>query len=377
MTAPDSGSGFPWFDAHLDLACLAVNGRDLTAPLDRCGGPWPPAAVSLPSLREGRVVACLATIFTEADGSGPEGYPSSDAERAHAVGRAQLEVYLTLRDRGLLAIDLPRALRLDPAVGSIRGGMGVAEVVPPSPRQQLDALARDHRLHVGILIEGADPIRDPEDLKWWKDHGVCAVGMAWWKSSRYAGGNGSTTGLTDLGRALAGAADQLRIVHDVSHLSDRAADDLFECSDQQVIASHSNARALLSPLADGSPNQRHLHDRHIREIVRRGGVIGLNLFDKFIRDGGGASIDDAVRHVEHICDIAGSRANVGLGSDMDGGLSAEQLPTGIRKPADLHALLAALAARGWTREDLESFACGNWVRFWRAHAAKTHPARAV
>lgn len=361
----DAMRSLPWFDAHLDLACLAVNGRDLSAPLDRCGGPWPPPAVSLPSLRAGRVHACLATIFTEADGAGPEGYPAGDAERAHTVGRAQLEVYLTLRDRGLLAIDLPGALRQDPGVGEIRGGMGVAEVVSPTPAQQLTTLGRDHRLHIGILIEGADIVRAPDELAWWAQRGCCAVGMAWWKPSRYAGGNGTTTGLTDLGRALAKEIDAAGLVHDLSHLSDNAADELLTLTGAAVIASHSNCRALLGPDKQGNPNQRHLQDRHIAEIARRGGVIGLNLFNQFLRDGGGATIDDCARHIEHVCEVAGSRRHIGLGSDMDGGLTAEQLPEGIRSPSDLPALLGALAQRGWSAEDLEGFACGNWARFWR------------
>lgn len=89
-----------WFDAHLDLAYLAVNGRDMLAPLDPASGPHPPAAVTLPSLREGAVRVALATVFTEAVADpgavrDRSQYAAGDADRAHAVGRAQLEVYLT------------------------------------------------------------------------------------------------------------------------------------------------------------------------------------------------------------------------------------------------------------------------------------------
>ena len=62
-----------WFDAHLDLAYLAVNGRNMHAPLHPpprggVGGPDLPAAVTLPSLADGNVSLALATIFTEPDG---------------------------------------------------------------------------------------------------------------------------------------------------------------------------------------------------------------------------------------------------------------------------------------------------------------------
>ena len=98
-----------WFDAHLDLACLAVNGRDMFATPEEAGGPWPPGSVTFPSLAQGGVRIALGTIFTEPGGDGPEGYPEGDFEAAARRGRAQIEFYLTARDRGAIVLDL-RAL---------------------------------------------------------------------------------------------------------------------------------------------------------------------------------------------------------------------------------------------------------------------------
>ena len=110
-----------------------------------------------------------------------------------------------------------------------------------------------------------------------------------------------------------------------------------------------------------------------RRILERGGVIGLNLFKRFIATGLFAgqrpSVARAIAHVRHICDIAASvpsvvdpRRHVALGSDMDGGLSAHELPEGINSPSDLGLLLEALAAEGWNEAALFDFTCGNWVR---------------
>jgi membrane dipeptidase len=364
-----------WFDAHLDLAYLAVNGRDMDAPTDACAGPHPPAAVTLPSLREGAVRFALATIFTEAGGQGPEGYPVGDAERAHKVGRAQLEVYLTWRDRASAALDLLKSLRIDPHVGEVRGGMGVSEVVPAAALAAARKVARDGKLHIGVLIEGADPIRTPDELPWWVERGAVAIGMAWWRSSRYAGGNGSDDPLTPLGRVLIQQMDAHNVVHDVSHLSDRSLEGLLAATDRTVIASHSNCRALLPLDKEGKPNQRHLTDATIREIARRNGVIGLNLLGAFLnKDPKEASIDDCIAHIEHVCEVAGHRRIIGLGSDMDGGIRADELPIGIRKPADLAKLADALRARNWTDDDIRGFAAGNWLDFWRRVAnRKTSP----
>ena len=318
----------PWLDAHLDLACLAVNGRDMTRrdPV-KAGGPFQPGCVTIPTLLEGGVPCALATIFTEADGDGPEGYPVGDAEAAHKRGRAQLEAYLTWRDMGLVKIDLPAAIRADKHVGEIRGGMGVVEFVPDNP---VARLAQDGKLHIGILMECADPIRTPDEMAWWAERGVVMVGMAWWRGSRYAGGNGQTgVGLSDLGRELATVMDRLGVMHDLSHLSQRATDDLLAHTDALVVASHSNCRALLEPA-----DERHLSDETIAEIGRRGGVVGVNLVSGFLRSGiemrsgRRASIDDVMAHVERICEIMGRRTGVALGSDADGGFSREELPRG-------------------------------------------------
>ena len=364
----------PWFDAHLDLASLAVNGRDMTSadPL-RAGGPCQPGAVTLPALLRGGVPCALATIFTEADGKGPEGYPAGDAAVAHRKGRAQLEAYLTWRDMNLIAIDLPRALRQDKHVGEIRGGMGVTEIVPTPP---LERLSRDGMLHIGILMECADPIRTPSELPWWTERGVMMIGMAWWRGSRYAGGNGQPgSGLTALGRELAEAMDELHVVHDLSHLSQRATDELLEHTPALMVASHSNCRSLVD-----AENERHLADETIREIGRRGGVVGINLVSAFLRPGVSfdskerATIADVVAHIERVTELMGRKDGVALGSDMDGGLTRDQLPDGIAGPADLEKLALGLRAAGWTDAEIDGFRWRNWANVLTRRPAEVRTA---
>jgi len=349
-----------WFDGHLDLAYLAVNGRDMTAPLDRRAGPHAPAAVTLPELRDAGVQACLATIFTEAGGTDASGYPAGDARAAHARGAAQLDVYSRWAERGECVIERER-----------RG----------EPHALAGPLALPLRLI--LLMECADPIREPGEVEWWHERGVRAIGLAWARGSRYASGNGepscsSDVGLTPAGRELVKHMDRLGIVHDVSHLSDRALGELMELADPQapVIATHSNSRALL-----GDPgNQRHLTDAQIREIAARGGrggVIGLNLFGKFLVPGGQylsaakgtgrrATLADAVAHIDHVCSITGSTRHVALGSDMDGGFGASDLPVEIERAGHLIRLAEALHDSGWSDDDIHGFAWGNWARVWSA-----------
>lgn len=368
----------PWFDAHLDLAYLAVGGRDMLRPLaDLPRAEKDQPSVTLPALEDGGVRFMLGTIFTEAGGTGPEGYPTNDVERAFTVGRAQLEVYLTWRDRGLIVLDRFKTLKNQPGIGEIRGGMGVANVVPFSIEKRIAKLSRTPALHIGILMENADPIRSPEELGWWKDRGLVAVGMSWSKPSRYAGGNGTTEGMTPLGRELVREMDRLNIIHDCSHLSDRSFDDLCSATDKLLIASHSNSRTLLAKAEMGASGvsrdvvmQRHLTDAQIKEIASRGGVVGLNLYSRFLSPAaaasGRASIDATIAHIDHTCSLTGSTAHVGLGSDMDGGFGAERLPEGIDAPSGLRRIIDALSSRGWSDNDVHGFMYKNWLRIFAA-----------
>ena len=109
-------------------------------------------------------------------------------------------------------------------------------------------------------------------------------------------------------------------------------------------------------------NQRHLRDDQIKAIGDRGGVIGLNLFSKFLVPDGRATIDDCVAHVEHVCELMGHRKGVGLGSDADGGFAANALPVDLDHPRKYGALLEALRTQGWSDDDLQGFSWGNWMR---------------
>lgn len=329
----------PIFDGHLDLAYLAEIGRDMHAERDQCRGTLLPAAVTLPSLQAGHVGGCLGTIFTEmSEEDSPTGlqlggfghtYPPGDAEAAHRAGLRQLKLYHAWRDAGV--IDLL------PNIGS-------------AP------------LALGILMEGADPIENADQVAWWAQQGVIAIGLAWALGSRYAGGNSQKSGLTAEGKDVVRAIDDAGIIHDLSHLSDAAMDELLSMSDGRVMASHSNARTLL-----GGTNQRHLRDETIAEIARRDGVIGINLYAAFLDPNFDKSkkrppLRTALDHTQHIAGIAG-RDKVCLGTDMDGGFAATDLPEGVNTPGDLHTLLDMLRSEGWSEAEVRGFAFDNWARF--------------
>lgn len=323
----------PWIDGHLDLASLVVEGRDI---LKACGDPSL-GCISLPDLNTSPIRTVFGTIFT-APARGlhtldPCEYVST--EDAFRVGKRQLDVYEDLASSGAITL-LIESLTVH------QGNLGVL-----------------------LLMEGADPIRSPEDVSWWHDRGVRMVGLTWSRGTKYAGGNACSHGLTSEGRDLVAALDDVDIVHDLSHCSDQAVEDLFGCASGPIVATHSNSRAVL-----GSENQRHLGDDHARELFARGGIVGLNLYGAFLANGRRASIEDCVEHVLHFCLLAGSTKHVALGSDYDGGFTPKDLPQGLKHPRDLPKLLLALSQAGFTDADLRGFACENWLRFFNPSSSQ-------
>ena len=147
------------------------------------------------------------------------------------------------------------------------------------------------------------------------------------------------------------------MIHDASHLSDEAFDGLLAAARGPVVATHSNCRALVSD------NQRHLRDDQVREIGRRDGIVGLNLFSAFLVTDGRATIDDCVAQVRRVSELMGHRRGVALGSDMDGGFGPDSLPVGLDDPRRMESLADALRDDGWSDDEIDGFRRGNWHRF--------------
>src|SRR5262249_11849773 len=143
-------------------------------------------------------------------------------------------------------------------------------------------------LKVVLLMEGADPIRSPDEVPLWFERGVRMVGLTWAMGTRYAGGNHVHGPLTPLGFDMIPALDEVGIIHDASHLADEAFDGLLARARGPIVASHSNCRALLEN------KQRHLRDDQIKAIGERGCIVGLNLYTSFLAVGRQATIDDCI-----------------------------------------------------------------------------------
>lgn len=212
-----------------------------------------------------------------------------------------------------------------------------------------------------LLMEGADPILEPEQAQDWIEWGVRIIGPAW-MATRYAGGMNEPGPLTRDGMKLLDVMEEQRAILDLSHLAERACYQALDRYEGAIVATHANPQRFL-------PTDRGLSDKQIARIAERNGVIGVMLYNPFLHPEwrrGDRKEDmalETVAHViDHVCQVTGSVDHVGIGSDFDGGFGWEDVPAEIDTVADLQKLAIPLAGHGYTPEHIVQIFSGNWLR---------------
>ncbi|MBN1177928.1 MAG: membrane dipeptidase [Anaerolineae bacterium] len=347
-------------DAHEDVAwnVLAL-GRDMQRSAQETrriesGGPNPErngqCMLGLPNWLEGGVAVVVGSIFLsparKASHFSWDSQCYADAQEAYRAGMAQMDVYRRLAGESERIDLIEDRAGLEAVLASWEGD---------SPR-------------VGFFVslEGADPVRSPAEFEDWYALGVRGVGLAWALGSRYAGGNDAPGPLTDAGRALLDVMAEFGVLLDISHLDERACWEALDRYAGPVAATHANPRALV-------PTPRQLSDRMIAALAERDGVMGIVPFNKFLKPGwlradgkAAVTLADVVAAIDHVCQVVGDAAHVGLGSDFDGGFGAEATPESIETVADLPKIAAALTAYGYTPSDVAGVMGENWLRVLRS-----------
>ena len=358
-------------DAHLDLAWNALQwNRDITQSVytlrtreaSTGGKGRAQNTVALPEMRQGRVALCIATTMGRSTGRPVPHVDFDSPEQTCAIAQSHLAYYRALADGGHLRI-IEDAPTLTAHIRDWQAWDAQANADEPPP--------------LGILIsmESADPILKPEHARQWQQAGVRIIGPAHQGPGRYAGGTGVEGGVTPLGEALLREMSALGIALDLTHLTDRGFWQALDLYQGVVLASHNNCRALV-------PHQRQFSDAQILAIQARGGVIGIACDTWMLQPGWvkgesrntGILIDAMADHIDHICQLTGSSAYVGLGTDLDGGYGREQSPADLDTIADLQRLGTILDQRGYTQQDMAAILHQNWLSLLGRVLQASHPA---
>jgi membrane dipeptidase len=216
-----------------------------------------------------------------------------------------------------------------------------------------------------LTMEGAEPIgRRPALLDVFAQLGLRMTTLTHDRRNWLADGTNypdgtHTGGLTKLGKEAVRRCDELGIVLDLTHLSDRSFWDVVETSRGPVVCSHAHQRTAApyaTPWDEVSPTYGVTK---AQAIARKGGLIGVMFFNQ-------ADIDDVLADVEAWIAQIGPQ-HIGLGSDFFG---FDLAPRDLQHMGELPRLTEALVGRGHDDEAILGILGRNWLRVfdevWRA-----------
>jgi membrane dipeptidase len=232
---------------------------------------------------------------------------------------------------------------------------------------EIEAAMAEGTIAAVLNLEGAEAIgRDLAELDLLHAAGLRSLGPVWSRPNRFGHGvpfrfpspPDTGPGLTEDGLRLVDRCGELKIVVDVSHLTEAGFWDVARRSRAPLVASHSNAHALCAAA-------RNLTDRQLAAIRESGGLVGVNFATAFLRADGrmlaDVPLDRVIAHLDHLLAHLGEDG-VALGSDYDGAL----VPTELNGVEGLPRLVAAMERHGYGAELIGKITSRNWLRVLRA-----------
>ncbi len=330
----------------------------------------------LPRMKEGGLDASFFAVFVGQGARTPEGHARA-------------------RDK---AVDILDAM--DAMYEKYPGLCGLA-LTPADARR----LEKEGKRAIFIGMENGYPLgHDPALIDYFFKRGVRYVTLAHTADNDIC--DSSTDhkdpedrGLSEWGKQVLRRLNDLGVMIDVSHISDRSFSEVLALTRAPVLASHSCARAL-------SASPRNLSDDMLLALKKNGGVIQLCILDDYIKQppanperdqafaafrtkidetyGGWGNIKDpadhdkveaeydalavrypnppvyvkdAVDHIDHIVKLIGID-HVGIGTDFDGGGGLAD----CRDVTELKNITVELVRRGYTAEQVAKIWGGNAMR---------------
>jgi membrane dipeptidase len=360
-------------DTHVD-----IGDGYATDALDPGG--FSAAQVDLPKMRAGGLDAAFFIVYT-----GQGGLDDASLAAAH---RAAEDNYAAIN----------RMIRAYPD-----------EIALARMADEVEAIAATGRRVALIGMENAYPLGNTlDDLPLWAERGVRYVSVTHFGNNQFGGSsnpniaNGEPAedpGLSELGRQLIPALNDLGIMVDISHVGKTTMMQAVALSRAPVIASHSGAHAVYQ-------NARNLDDEQLLAIRDNGGVAQMVAFRAYVqprtpehvaarqavidrfgmgtpagRDAisdadrvtfraefnalddqfPGVTLSDFADHIDHAVSVVGVD-HVGIASDFDGGGGVD----GWEDASQTLEVTRELVLRGYSEEDLAKIWGGNVLRVMRA-----------
>jgi membrane dipeptidase len=211
-------------------------------------------------------------------------------------------------------------------------------------------LDNPNKTGIFISIEGLELIESDLDLlDVFHKLGVRIVAPTWNRIVPYLASIKENYGLFSEGKKLIQKMNQLNMILDVSHASEKSFFESLECIECPIIASHSNARSICN-------HPRNLTDEQLKALQEKKGVLGLNFYPGFLkpqRKYENTSYPEGFYWLYEMIDFIASKFSIDMiafGSDFDG---IEATPTGLENPECYQKLAVFLSEMGLSKTDID------------------------
>ncbi len=237
--------------------------------------------------------------------------------------------------------------------------------------EEMQQAKADGKIYIFIGIEGMAAMQgDVSKLDTYYEFGARHGMLTWNEVNELGSGatSGSDAGLSAAGKEVVRRMQDKGMLVDVSHLNDAGFWDIAGMTAKPFVASHSNSRALCNV-------PRNLTDSQLRAIRDANGVVGLNAFNQFIDEKmEKQNVRRLAEHAAHMVEVMGID-HVGCGFDFfeflenedTMGTMTDRSPStdGIRDCSEIPNLFVCLEQMGFSEEEREKIAYGNFQRVLR------------
>jgi membrane dipeptidase len=310
--------------------------------------------------QRGKVALIFATLFSSPEKYRLDGWDIttfSNPAEAHSVCLRQLDAYKKLAEN-------------DPEKYSlVMSSRDLESVLEPWLDEPSAFPHTTHPVGLMILMEGAEGLKEPEEVEEWWHAGVRMIGPVW-SGTRWCGGTREPGRFTPEGFQLLDHMANTGFILDISHMSPESALQALDYYPGRIAASHANAISLIHGSTSPVFQNRHLTDETIRLLVGRNGVIGvLPMIPMLVANWksgdprSAATLETVFTQIDHICQLAGDTLHVALGTDFDGGFGLQSSLEDLDTIADLQKLDPILRKNGYSGSDIAAILGNNWKRF--------------
>lgn len=205
-----------------------------------------------------------------------------------------------------------------------------------------------------------------EDIGYYEDSfadEICSLhpvyaSLTWNGENALAGGCESAGRLTAKGVRAVKKLTDCGICIDCAHLNRESFADLLALDSPRLVDSHTCFQGVCR-------HPRNLEDWQAKEIVARGGLIGVALVGKFLCAEQRAGVEDVFRHIDYGAEKFGSE-NICLGTDFNG---TDDLPVRLQSYSDLALLCERMQSAGYAKHTIENIVSENLRTFLNGYTA--------